>query len=202
MKYGDLNLGQIEALVNKIGGMEGVQRLLAGATKVVEVAKGTVKNLLERLPVTIALPAVIDFTAKEDFVVDTSKRAKVRISWLGANFKRHFLEKVEKGEVAAETLAVNKLLDYAYDPAIITELGGELKVELTLGQFFAAFAKQPRGEDGPLVTNGYANIGYIRAVDGVLWAVFGYWSDDGWGFEADPLDDPDGWDHDDRVLSR
>ena len=30
MKYNELNLGQIEALVNKLGGMEGVQRFLSG----------------------------------------------------------------------------------------------------------------------------------------------------------------------------
>lgn len=30
MKYGDLNLGQIEAMVNKLGGMDGVRRLLSG----------------------------------------------------------------------------------------------------------------------------------------------------------------------------
>ena len=32
MKYGELNLGQVEAVVNKLGGMEGVKRFLAGET--------------------------------------------------------------------------------------------------------------------------------------------------------------------------
>lgn len=35
MKYGELTLGQIEALVNKHGGIEGVQRFLRGESKVV-----------------------------------------------------------------------------------------------------------------------------------------------------------------------
>ena len=30
MKYGELNLGQVEAVVNKLGGMEGVRRFLSG----------------------------------------------------------------------------------------------------------------------------------------------------------------------------
>lgn len=30
MKYGDLNLGQVEAIVNRLGGMKGVQRFLSG----------------------------------------------------------------------------------------------------------------------------------------------------------------------------
>lgn len=160
------------------------------------------KKLLERLSSTVALPAIKDFTAKEHFVLDTSKKAKVKISYLGDNFKKNFLAKVEKNEVAAEELAINKLLEYAYDPAIITFLGGEPKVEITLGQFFAAFAKQPNGEEGVLLTNGWANVGYIRDINGVLWAVGGFWDDDGWRFEARALGDPFGWFGGPRFLSR
>lgn len=36
MKYGELNLGQIEALVNKVGGMDGVHGILSGALIVVD----------------------------------------------------------------------------------------------------------------------------------------------------------------------
>ncbi len=39
MKYGTLNLGQIEAIVNKLGGMEGVERLLRGEVTVSEPAR-------------------------------------------------------------------------------------------------------------------------------------------------------------------
>ena len=145
--------------------------LFAAAVKNRVVAP--VKQLLERLSASVAVPAVKDFTAKEHFVVDTSKKAKVKISYLGNNLKKNFLPKVESDEVAAEELAINKLLEYAYDPAIITALGGEAKVEISLGQFFAAFAKQPNGEKGALLTNGYANIGYVRDIEGVLWAVSG-----------------------------
>jgi len=34
MKYGELNLGQVEAIVNKLGGMDGVRRLLSGESVV------------------------------------------------------------------------------------------------------------------------------------------------------------------------
>lgn len=36
MKYGELTLGQVEAIVNKMGGMEGVKRFLSGKTVVKE----------------------------------------------------------------------------------------------------------------------------------------------------------------------
>ncbi len=38
MKYGELNLGQIEAIVNKLGGMDGAQRFLRGELSVSEPA--------------------------------------------------------------------------------------------------------------------------------------------------------------------
>lgn len=37
MKYNELNLGQIEAIVNRFGGMEGVERFLRGELSIVEV---------------------------------------------------------------------------------------------------------------------------------------------------------------------
>ena len=36
MKYGELSLGQVEAVVNKLGGMDGVQRLLRGEVTISE----------------------------------------------------------------------------------------------------------------------------------------------------------------------
>ena len=39
MKYGELTLGQVEAVVNKLGGMEGVKRFLSGKTIVEEAER-------------------------------------------------------------------------------------------------------------------------------------------------------------------
>ena len=39
MKYGELNLGQVEAVVNKLGGMEGVRMFLAGELVVKEAER-------------------------------------------------------------------------------------------------------------------------------------------------------------------
>src|SRR3989344_4417198 len=174
----------VEALLNKLGGVEGAKRFLRDE---LVISEAVAKKLLERLSTTIAVPAMTQFIAADNFVVDTSKRELMKISYLGDNFKANFLQKVESDEVAAEELVINKLLENSFDPAIIIALGGEAKVEISLGQFFAAFAKQPKGEDGPLLTNGYANIGYIRDINGVLWAVYGLWDDDGWYFQANSL---------------
>lgn len=196
MKYGNVTLGQIEALINKLGGEEGIKRFLAGTVEVVW------KKLLEQVG-SLVMPAVEKgFRAKDHFVRDTSATAKVKISGWGGNFEKLFLNKVEQGEVAAETLKVSRLLEDAFDPAIVTDLGGEAKVEITLGQFFAAFAKQPNGEEGILLTNGYANVADVRDDEGVLWAVSGGWGDDGWYFNALSVDNPLGWLRDSLFLSR
>jgi len=39
MKYGELTLGQVEAVVNKLGGMEGVKRFLSGETLIKEAER-------------------------------------------------------------------------------------------------------------------------------------------------------------------
>ncbi len=38
MKYGDVTLGQVEAIINKLGGMDGVKGLLSGALVVIKAA--------------------------------------------------------------------------------------------------------------------------------------------------------------------
>ena len=187
----NLTAGQLNAIVKKLGGEEGVLKFLRDE---LVISEAVVKQLLERLPATIGIPAITSFTANKHFVPDTSRKAKVKISCLSDDFKKHFLAKVDKSKVVAENLVVNRLLKSSLSPGIIAALGGESKVEITIGQFFAVFAKQPNCEDGTLLTNGYANVGYVRNINGVLLVVFGFrWLDNGWFFGARPLDDPEDW---------
>ncbi len=143
-----------------------------------------VEKLLERLPITITVLTMKNFTAAEYFVIDTSLGSKVKISDLGPNFKMYFLPKVENGVVAAEVLSVYKLLKNAFDLDIVESFHDKSKVTIPLGQFFGAFAKQPNGEEGVLLTNGYAIIGFICDIEGIAWAVEGSWYNGGWRFEA------------------
>ncbi|MEA3323517.1 MAG: hypothetical protein U9Q12_04820, partial [Patescibacteria group bacterium] len=62
--------------------------------------------------------------------------------------------------------------------------------------------KQGSGEDGHLLTNGYANICYICDCDGVLRAVYCDWYGDGWDVRARSVDVPYAWDDGNRVFSR
>lgn len=50
MKYGELNLGQIEALVNKLGGMDAVRNILSG---VVEITTKAISYIVAIFTVTV-----------------------------------------------------------------------------------------------------------------------------------------------------
>lgn len=156
------------------------------------------KKLLE-LVTTTSVAAIESFKAADHFKVDT-KKAATRIYYLGDNFKKHFGRK-EEGASEATEIKVHKLLEGSLDAPIITELGQTC--EITLGQFFTLLSKQGKGESGPLLTNGWANIAYIRDDEGKLWAVSAYWNAGyGWLVEAYSVEYPTRWGDGDRVLSR
>jgi len=67
---------------------------------------------------------------------------------------------------------------------------------------FALMAEQGNGEDGILLTNGYANIFYIRDIKGVFWAVRCLWGGGGWRVGAGSVGSPDGWIGGGRFFSR
>lgn len=202
MKYGNLTLGQIEAGINKIGGEDAFMRLLAGELNIVPAEP---KKLLEFVTTT-SVAAVESFKASDNFKVDTKKTA-VRIAWIGDNFKEYFLDKIEGASEAAD-IKVHKLLRTARDlpkndePGIIPELADQH--EITLGQLFSLLQKQGKGETGSLLVNEYANIAYIRDINGILWAVSARWNSRsvGWLVEADSVEYPDGWRGGRQVFSR
>ncbi len=199
MKYGNLTLGQIEAGINKIGGEDAFMRLLAGELNIVPAKPSDPKKLLERVTTT-SVAAIESFKSADSFTVDT-KKASTRIYYLGDNFKKHFGRK-EEGATESIEIKVHKLLEASLDALIITELAD--KCEITLGQFFYLLSKQGKGESGLLLTNGWANIAYIRDDEGVLWAVSAYWDAGrgGWYVVAGSVGRPHRWNGGRQVLSR
>lgn len=192
MKYGELNLGQIEAIVNKLGGMEGVQRFLAGSIEVV------VKKILT-LVTTVRIAAGGRFVVAEKFRIGETDG--VKIAWLGDNFKTNFLDKIEENVKAAE-LKIHRLEQDLLDAPIIAELGDV--AETTLADFWELLKKQGLGQKGGLLTNGYANIAYIRDTNDELWAVRADWGagSGGWSVEACSVTDPIRWSAGLQVVSR
>jgi len=189
----DFTRGQLDAALMKIGqdvGMgtkEGIEAFLRGelAVKVV--------GLLRQL-------TTVSVVGTEKFVA-TEHLAQANIGWMSENFREFFSGTVEEG-VKNATIAVHNLARASLDAPIMAGLGD--RVEIHLCQFFALIAKQSKGEAGPLLVNGYANIAYIKGNDGNFWAVDARWDSvyGCWRVDAGSVGDPCEWSAGSRVLSR
>jgi len=139
------------------------------------------------------------FVVAEKFAVDTKASALVKIFYLNENFQAWFTGKIETPAVKT-TLRYAELVEESLDAPILAELGD--KAETTLDQVYALMERQPNGEEGILLTNGWANVFYIRDVNGALRAVSVFWHGDGWDVDAYSVGHPFGWRAGRRVFSR
>lgn len=150
---------------------------------------------------SVNISLIKKFVARDHFVKDTSAKTRVKISYLGENFEEWFLSKTEES-ITENILSYYKLRKSSVDGSIISELGGEEKAETMLTEMFSLMEMQANGESGALLTNGYANIFYIRDLSGVLRAVRCDWRGDGWGVFACSVVYPLAWGDGHRVFSR
>ena len=212
----EFTTGPLNQLIVNLGGQEGDQweeelkKFLRkepcwsnGQVAQVTQPKPT-PSILELVSTIVVNATTGKFVAKEKFVCDTDRKAKVKISYLGDNFTEWFLSGSGKTEdpISEQTLRYHKLRKSSVDGPIITELGGEAKAETTLSEMFSLMEKQKNGESGPLLNNGWWNIFYIKDQNGVLHAVGVDWSDDGWRVIALSVELPDRWDDGSQVFSR
>lgn len=140
---------------------------------------------------TRMLPAIGKFVIAEKLRVGETVDG-IMVGWIGDNIKNHFLGKKEKAVKAAE-VRESKLLKAKRDPAIIAELGGDEKAEITFGQFWE-FLKT--------VDRSLWYVSYIRDTNDVLWAVDASWSSGGLYIGADSVDFPGSWRPGSRFVSR
>lgn len=177
-----------------------------------EVLEGRaeIKSLQSKLLVLVGTVTVAATTApfladdhfpRETFLSDNARNTDVKISTLGDAFKAWFLGKAEKS-FGGSTLRYGKLSRSSTDDLILSELGGEEKAETTLTELYAIMRAQRNDERGPLLTDGYANIFYIRDALGLLRTVSTHWTGDGWAVLALSLTDPLLWGNHNRVFSR
>lgn len=169
----------------------------AKATKT--VTKAAVTKILGFVT-TVKVDGVKEFIAADKFKAgETVDRVKYYPSF-GDNFTKYLLPKVERNVVAVD-LRVHKLLRNSLDLGIRAEIG-EDNEETSLAHLHQCLKRQGNGEKGDLLTNGWANIFYIRDTDGNLWAVSACWGDGGWRLAAGSVVHPNDWDADGQVFSR
>jgi hypothetical protein len=141
------------------------------------------------------------FVARDHFVVNISQNAPIIISSIGGNFRRWFLNKIEE-PFATNVLRGSKLCKASKDGPIIAELGGEKEALTTLTEIFGCMELQAGGKRKPLLTNGYANIFYVRDADNMLRVVCILWRNGGWSVNAWAIDASSKWSADSFVFFR
>ena len=159
--------------------------------------KGVMVSIL-KLVAVVHVCGAKRFVARGAFGKDNPAGIKF---FLGGNFEKNFLGKVEENVQAVE-LVGQILIRSSVDDPIMEELG-DCK-ETTLTYLYELVSRQSRGEAGPLLTNGRANIFYIRDVNGNFWAVHARWCSTscGWDVDAYSVARPDGWFAGCQVISR
>lgn len=149
----------------------------------------------------IVIPTAIPFVARDHFVMNDKSNRLVKIAYIWDNFGDRFLDKVEQ-PFAGSTLKFGRLYRSSVDWQIIAELGGEEKAESTLTEAFSLMLVQGNGEPGPLLTNGFTNIFYVRDVGMVLRSISLRWMIYGWSITASSARDPNEWNCGNQVFSR
>src|SRR3989344_6589965 len=124
----------VDQLVARLGGMSGVERLLAGE------------------PAISMVSAAARFVAREKFVIDISPHAddaKVQISGLGDNFRNWCLPIVEESTPAIDlsSFTLFTLDTLISDRDIIAKIGGVKKAIVSLADIKRKMEKQPHGPD-------------------------------------------------------
>lgn len=148
----------------------------------------------------VIVPASNEFIARDYFKVDMSDAAVVKIFCLRDNFKAWLLNKTEPARIEL-SLRCHKLCKDSTSRLIIAELGGEAMAETTIAEMYTMMERQKNGESGELLTNGSANIFYIRDIQEVLCAVRINWNGDGWDVDAESVADTNIWFTHNQIFS-
>ncbi|MDP2586798.1 MAG: hypothetical protein Q8P32_03435 [Candidatus Komeilibacteria bacterium] len=131
---------------------------------------------------------VVETPAEEFLVSDRFKAGTpskdLEIYWVGDNFKSWFGDLIVKSSGGSVELRRYIMIRPAKDASIITELGGEVKVETSLLAIYALMEKQGKGQEGVLLTDGLFNFFFVRDISAILRVVTVGWGNGGWHINA------------------
>lgn len=183
----DLGPDKTDALIEKVGGPFGAEKLLSGewvvgtAAQVTPALPETGGALLAPVSPPVQVPAIDRFTACEHFLVD--REGELPISYIGEDFEEHFLDLIEEN-AGSVSLVPRMLMRGTIDAPIFETLGGENGARVSLAHLFGFLKYADR-------TRWY--FFYVADTAGKLWAVDTYWRDRGWDMEAYSVTYPRGW---------
>ncbi len=174
IKFSMLTLGTIEAIVNKLGGIDGIRLFLSGQT------------FLKRSEIlhyftSVSLPAIERFVVGEHFLREHNPEVRL---WLGTKFKTVFAGKIEEdipateigihGVLLGRNDPLGRTIERALDFPILTELG-VTQAKITLAHLYYLLKLQSSGQKGALSVAGTTNTFYIPDAEGIIWPVFVSW---------------------------
>jgi len=182
---GKLSLSETQGprsdLETKLAGPDGPQ-WLEGLNRFLRKENPWPKSQLLKRLATVTTKAMGKFVAKDHFRPDNQN---VTINHIDENFKSRFLGLTQEA-IGADAVVGYELTKDSLDQAIIAELGANHQT--TVSHLWFLLTKQANGENGALLTNGRANIFYIRGISGNLWAVTVDWDGRGWNVNAHSID--------------
>lgn len=167
---------QVDDVINKFGTEERIKRFQSGELVLVERNEAQKRGAILTFERNVSIVAR-RFVAGESF---TKSNTKVKFGHIDERLEKLF-GKIRE-DVSAGELAVHALLQNAYDPDIMAAIQPHSRRFIKLGQFYQLLEAQGHGQEGPLLVNGCANIGYVLDENGAAWAVGAHWHpyDGGW----------------------
>lgn len=196
MKYGELTLGQMEAIVNKLGGMDGAMKFLRDELKLVAKngKEAPVRALKKLAPKgTVTIPAV---SVKKDAFFSGKLGVKI---WTGDNFNSVVKSILPNAITCPEhQMDIFTLTENMWDSEIQNELGTKeyRSVQEAVASMISRIMMWKYGKTNhDLLTNGYTNIEHARAADGRILAVYCHFDSDygEWDFYCRELDGRGDW---------
>ncbi len=187
-----LTFEQGKVLLSKGGAFKG---------KIKDDARQLLSSDLLEFVATATLDPIDRFSVAE--VIKNGKIGDVKF-WFGSNFQRVF-GSLEETDIPATTLKFHRLKNGSVDGPILEDLGGAKQIKAFVAYIFSLCCRQGQGQEGVLLTNGYANIFYIPDPNDpeTYWAVSCSWNSSygRWYVGADPVTYLDKWRAGRQVVS-
>lgn len=168
MYYPELRMAQAELLLRKIGGMEGMEKILSNeliithpANLDVERRPEVLASLLELEGDPIEVPTVDCFHVGSNFRMNDD--GEVPIFRRNDKFNIHLLHKVEE-KVKKKALKQQRLTQRLLNAPILDALGGRDKAEVKLAHVFEFLRKTANWRCGYLF--------HVTDADDQLWSLF------------------------------
>ena len=212
MKYPDATRDRIEAVWNKLGGEEGVDKFLRGEVTltVASQPKPEPKPILNFVAWRTLPARVAKFHSKESYVVNVGAglpmpaMGVVKISYVDPEYLQ-LCGDVIYDAAPATTLCSHVLTrPSAFAPALRELNGRGIPTRITPAEQFSLMEQQPdgpRSSAGLLLANGYANLIEVVFPNGETRLVCLDWCVDGWGVGVDSVSRSFRWHVGNRLLS-